>query len=328
MNNVQYIKDNANIKVILKHLDITSKNHGDSFRAPCPIHGGDNPNGFDINAITGNWYCHTQCKKGGDIIELVQQLTDSGFYQACEIIASISGFAIDGITFTKEEISLYEEAKRWFSAFKKVYKFKDYDMSYQEMYPVEKFRTLTKELLEEYGVFYSREFILNTNITKSRIGFPIIFKGQLVGVDLRATKLGDQIKWLRQPKGLSCGHLLYNYDKVIEDDLNYVILVEGIMDCLPLVQQGYSTVCTFGASITEQQKQLIENMGVDVYIAYDGDKAGYIGVNKTYNMLRNTCNVYYIEIPKDDDPGSIDGEVFDKLFVEAKILRKEINIEI
>jgi len=328
MNNIKYIKDNADIKAILKYLNVDIINNGDSYRAACPIHGGKNKSAFDINSITGMWFCHTKCKCGGDIIELVHRVTNSTFYAACELIAKISGFKLNGIEFTKEEITQYEEAKIYFSAFKEPFKFSEYNLSVQETYPVTSFRGLSKEILKEYGVFFSRTFILSHSITLARVGFPIIFKGKLIGVDLRATKIGDNIKWLRQPKGLSCGHALYNYDKVIESDKNYVIIVEGIIDCLKLVQMGFPALCTFGSSITKPQKQLLENLGIDIYIAYDGDEAGLKGTNQVYRELHKTCDIYNIIIPDGLDPGNIEEELFNTLFNSSKIMRSEINEKI
>ena len=325
MSNIAYIKTHADVKAIMESLGTEPRDHGASYRTQFPIHGGTNPLAFDINATTGSWYCHTQCQKGGDIIALVQQVKDVNFYGACEFIAKVSGFSLDGVTFTKEEISEYEEAKRWFGAFEKPYKHNDYDISVQTTYPVEGYRGLKKETLEAYGVFFSKEYILTNSISHNRIGFPIIFNEQVIGVDLRATKITDSIKWLRQPKGLSIGHALYNYDNVQDDD--YVVLVEGIMDALTLIQQGYPALCTFGASITKPQANLIRNLGVGVYIAYDGDTAGYKGVNQIYRELSQTCNLYNIKIPEGSDPGELEPEVFEGLFEGATMMRKEVMIK-
>ncbi len=325
MNNIKFIKSKADIKAILDYLGVDIIENGDSYRSSCPIHQGSNKSAFDINADTGMWFCHTKCKHGGDIIELVQSVMKISFFDACKLIADVSGFNIDEIKFTKEEVSLYKEAMKWFDAFKEEYKFKEYHLEIQETFPVTSYRDLTKDILEEYGVFFSRDFILSSGRpTHNKVGFPITFQGTIVGVDLRATKSNDNVKWLRQPKGIDCGHTLYNYDKVYESEDNYVIIVEGIIDCLKLVQYGYNVLCTFGASITNRQKQLIEDLGLTVYIAYDGDEAGLHGVDQVFDKLHYTCDIYYIDIPLESDPGMMKADEFKELFDNAKLMRSKL----
>jgi CHC2 zinc finger len=47
-------------------------------RGSCPIHSGEDDN-FAVNLETGEWYCHSQCQRGGDIIELEMVLTQLDF---------------------------------------------------------------------------------------------------------------------------------------------------------------------------------------------------------------------------------------------------------
>ena len=48
------------------------------WRGPCPIHQGKDDN-FAVDAETGRWYCHSQCGRGGDILELEAALTGGDF---------------------------------------------------------------------------------------------------------------------------------------------------------------------------------------------------------------------------------------------------------
>jgi hypothetical protein len=47
-------------------------------RAPCPIHKGKGDN-FAVKMETGEWFCQSQCQRGGDIIALEMALTGRGF---------------------------------------------------------------------------------------------------------------------------------------------------------------------------------------------------------------------------------------------------------
>jgi len=321
MKNIKYVKDHANLEKVLKYLKIDYTHNGDSYRSACPIHGGTSKTSFDINSETGMWYCHSKCKIGGDIIELVQKLKGISFLQACDLIADISGFTIDGIEFTKEEISHYEDAKEWIESLTEEIEFKEYNLDVQEIFKVNEYRGLSKELLEEYEIFYAKEFILSNGTTHNRIGFPIYFLNKLIGVQLRATRRNAIPKWISQPKGLSVGNALYNYDKICTQDIEFLIIVEGIMDCLALIEEGYPCVCTFGSKVTDKQKEFLENLGVDIYIAYDGDTAGRKGALKSFEKLQYTCDVYFIDIPDGHDPYTIDKELFRELFENAKKMR-------
>ena len=46
---------------------------GGEYRGPCPIHNGTGDN-FAISGETGQWFCHSKCGRGGDIISLHMDL--------------------------------------------------------------------------------------------------------------------------------------------------------------------------------------------------------------------------------------------------------------
>lgn len=71
-----------NIEDVLEHFNIEYTKAGNKLVMPCPVHGGDNPNGFSILLQgVGNWRCYThQCHeqhgspRGASLIKLVQCL--------------------------------------------------------------------------------------------------------------------------------------------------------------------------------------------------------------------------------------------------------------
>src|SRR5579885_1521497 len=54
------------------------KKPGGEWHAPCPIHQGQDLN-FSINPETGQWFCHSQCGRGGDIFDLEEALHGGDF---------------------------------------------------------------------------------------------------------------------------------------------------------------------------------------------------------------------------------------------------------
>jgi putative DNA primase/helicase len=63
---------------------------GDRWRVPCPIHNG-NRNSFAVNPQTGDWFCHSQCGRGGDIYKLQMELTGCDFKTAAAEVDRIVG---------------------------------------------------------------------------------------------------------------------------------------------------------------------------------------------------------------------------------------------
>lgn len=80
--------------------------------------------------------------------------------------------------------------------------------------------------------------------------------------------------------------LLYNYDAIIEDDTDTVILVEGVFDVIALTRKldlyenhRIVPVCTFGKKISDIQIYKLQNKGVkDIIIGYDSDASDAINV--------------------------------------------------
>jgi hypothetical protein len=63
---------------------------GTEWRGPCPVHNGEGDN-FAVHAETGQWYCHSCCQRGGDIIQLERELTGVDFPTALAQVNDIVG---------------------------------------------------------------------------------------------------------------------------------------------------------------------------------------------------------------------------------------------
>jgi DNA primase len=54
---------------------------GPEWRGPCPLHQGRRDS-FAINPLTGEWYCHSDCGRGGSLISFEMELTGKPFAEA------------------------------------------------------------------------------------------------------------------------------------------------------------------------------------------------------------------------------------------------------
>jgi len=122
------------------------------------------------------------------------------------------------------------------------------------------------------GAFDKRELFLG------RITLPIIHQNQVVAMTSRAIN-NNPIKYLNQK-----GPIKYAYGMDSLKD-NYVIVTEGPMDALSLIQLGYSAIGLLGANrLSEFVIQYLDNK--KVYICFDkdpnkaGDKATISVINK------------------------------------------------
>lgn len=102
--------------------------------------------------------------------------------------------------------------------------------------------------------------------------------------------------------------LLYNYDSVIEDETDTVIIVEGVFDCIALTRKlelydnhRVAVVATFGKKISQVQIYKLQSKGVrTVVIGYDGDAVA--SINKAAAQLNEYFEVLiaYIADPTQD----------------------------
>nr|DAR74270.1 MAG TPA: Toprim-like [Caudoviricetes sp.] len=99
--------------------------------------------------------------------------------------------------------------------------------------------------------------------------------------------------------------LLYNYDTIIEDETDTVIIVEGIFDVISLTRKldlyennRVSVVATFGKKISDTQIYKLQSKGVrTVVIGYDSDAME--AINKAANQLNEYFDVYIAKIDSD-----------------------------
>lgn len=99
--------------------------------------------------------------------------------------------------------------------------------------------------------------------------------------------------------------LLYNYDTVIEDETDTVIIVEGVFDVISLTRKldlyennRVSVVATFGKKISDTQIYKLQSKGVrTIVIGYDSDAME--AINKAANQLNEYFDVYIAKIDSD-----------------------------
>ncbi|MDL2320207.1 toprim domain-containing protein [Alistipes sp. OttesenSCG-928-B03] len=140
--------------------------------------------------------------------------------------------------------------------------------------------------------------------------FPVVDEGDVVGYVARHTwskeeidaynrkaKIRDDYRIMRFRNSTENDFvkLLYNYDAVIEDETDTVIVVEGIFDVIALTRKlelydnrRVAVVATFGKKISRTQIFKLQQKGVEtLIIGYDGDAVDAI------KRISDECKAYF-----------------------------------
>lgn len=95
----------------------------------------------------------------------------------------------------------------------------------------------------------------------------------------------------------------YTWQKIVEHDLDYVVLTEGPRDPLRLLSEGIPALAILGVNnITERKIEMIINMGVTtVYVMSDNDKGGKILRKNIKKAAKGKVSVKSIRLPEELD---------------------------
>lgn len=301
--------------------------HGDKIRACCKIHGGDSPTSFEVNTEENLWYCHSHCKIGGNPINLVQAIEHIDFLSAIKRMCQILKIDVEGIKYEQIDDKYHKEAKKFFASLKSEHSFDSFHVDNLVTCPIQSYRGVKNETLGRLGVEFCRQYPFTSSSgeklwLRDRVIFPITFNGKVVGHSLRSTNKSDKLRWIHAPYGLKKSHLLYNYD-VASDYIEStgdttLIVVEGIMDAVKIVDIGYdNVVAILGSSISQTQINLMMKISTNLILMFDGDEAGRQIVSQHIKELSKKFNVFTISLPENRDPGDIESSELKKILEDV-----------
>jgi DNA primase len=147
------------------------------------------------------------------------------------------------------------------------------------------------------------------------IMIPHVWRGKLVGWQLRhlvhegdkyycdiCLAVDGKVPKYKSTKGLPVSRTLYNYDNVVADGYDAVIIVESPMSALYLMSNGYpNVVATFGSYNSEQLG--VATVFPTIYLWPDNDPAGEKNVKAAIDTLRYMVDLRVVPVvnkPKGD----------------------------
>ena len=284
------------------------KQKGKRFWGCCPFHNEKTPS-FSVDTESQLYYCFG-CHKGGTVIHFVMEMERMEFMDAVKTLAERVHMPLPASTESAAEndsnrqkreriLDANVTAARFFhallwtdegaEALNYLYKrgLNDSDIKHFGLGASPHSRDGLYRELQRQG--FDDETLLSAGLIgrkenrtydmfRNRVIFPIInAQGRVLGFGGRA--MGDV-----QPKYLNTsdtpvfnkrqGLYAINFAKK-ERNLGRLVLVEGYMDTVSLRKHGVQgVVATLGTALTEEQARLIRRYAPEVWISYDGDKAG------------------------------------------------------
>ena len=294
------------------------KKNGSRYWGLCPFHHEKTPS-FSVNGEQNLYYCFG-CKAGGNVVQFVEEMEHLTYREAVEYLARQIHMPIPE---TQEDpdyerrrsqrerlLGANKAAARWYHAqlwLPENQRILDYlhkrgldDGTIRKFglgAAPEEWDALTRAL-EQQG--YTQEELRLAGLTvvkqetrfdmfRSRAIFPIIdAQGQVLGFGGRA--MGDaQPKYLNtsdtpvfnKRKGVYAANMLRK-----QRDLKRVILVEGYMDVVALIQHGVNgVVATLGTALTNEQARLLKRYAPEIWVSYDGDSAGQHAIMRALEIF-------------------------------------------
>jgi DNA primase len=341
------VKEKVSIPDVLDALGITDRfqRNKDLLIGICPLsshkHGPNpNPEQFKINRKNGVWlwHCFGDCQKGGDVIELVKEIT--GFDDAHVRFWFAEKFG-DRLTLSKPKRTQKEvkpkddpsvvngnaiqspqhdpsdhSATPSQSVTVKPLRFRlnlKTDVSYLNE------RGLDEETIILYGLGLCNRGVLKGYIAIPVYGHPheqganpLAYLGRWPGDDFDEAAGRPRYKW---PEGFLKSRIVYGLTEALVNSYEKpLIVVEGPFKVYHLFQAGFlNAVASFGSSLSDEQAAILAATGRPIVLMFDGDEAGRTGMRTAAGKLISKTFVRAVKLPDGIEPDDLSAEQLAKL---------------
>jgi len=347
---IQKVKDENDIVDIISET-VKLKKAGRNFTGLCPFHNEKTPS-FSVSQEKQIYKCFG-CGEAGNVITFLMKTKKLTFIDSLKLLADRANIDVDfdenkstaGKKYEKIYLLNVDTAKYFHNSLMKNKKAMSYFLN----------RGITEKLIRNFGLGYSNDSwnsllkylktkgyseldILNAGLIikspkgtyydrfRNRVMFPVFdYRGRLIGFGGRVMD-DTKPKYLNSPETsvFKKGINLYGLNFVVKnlkDD--FIIIVEGYMDCIALHQYGIANAAaSLGTALTINQAKLIKRYVDKVIIAYDADIAGQMATLRGLEILKQAgLDVRVLTVPEGKDPDEYirnnGREAFNKLLLNA-----------
>jgi len=321
------------VQVISSYIPL--KRAGSNFRGVCPFHKDTHPS-LNVSQSKQIFKCFA-CGKAGNVFTFVQEYERLSFMEAVKVLAGRAAIQIPEFDKTKvvstkrdQLIQVYAMTRDFYAdcLFKHGKGVLDYlaerKLSAETAkqlelgYALNSEKGLLNHLLKQgFGVSLLKESGLFSNVQgnmidffRDRLMFPIHDStGKVLAFGGRTLNDGSPIgKYINSPgtelytKGNELYGLFKSKYELGKD--NSVLVCEGYFDFLRVYESGFkNSVASLGTALTDEQIYLLARYTENIYMLYDGDKAGRkAAVRAALLCISKGLNPQIIELPDKQDP--------------------------
>jgi DNA primase len=244
----QDVKQVATPDHVMRYLAITLRQHGDTWRGPCPLCKDRDQRAFLITTSKRLFHCF-KCKVGGDMLKLVAEAKHIPTRDAALELAKFCGLELvtSGTGRTSAPVpgnSSPSPDRKGFDAEKYA---AGLDPANQALEPL----GISEQTLRQWKAGYSPAGVL-----RGKLALPIASKdGTIIGYVGRTLK--DETPTLLFPNGLSPSEYIFGADRVMEGEL---YLVRDPLDVLRAAESGVDNAVCFLCEITPQMLEMLSSL--------------------------------------------------------------------
>ena len=305
------------IPEILEHFDIEGLEYPNRYSFPCPIHGGDSPEGCSVftdgDSAVGNWRCWTnQCEQDyqSNIFGFIRGVLSNKDGKDVSLNATYN-FCLEFLKLDDSQLETQDRQPskevKLLEIFERKIERKPTTISREQIQstiniPAEYYinRGYREETLKTFDI--GTCFAKNKPMS-GRVVVPIYDEGyNYVGCVGRAIDDKLQPKWLHS-KGFK-KNILYGFNiaQNFMGDKGVLFILEGQGDVLRMYEAGFkNSVGIFGSSIGDDQLLVLEKSGVlNLIILTDYDEAGKKAASQIVKKCGRRFNYFRPQISKKD----------------------------
>ncbi len=324
------------IDVIGRHVPL--KKAGANYQACCPFHQEKSPS-FTVSPTKQFYHCFG-CGAHGTAIGFLMEYSGLGYVEAIQALAQQLGMPVPQDNAVRQE-SRSSSAPGMVEALRVASRYYRQQLKAStRAIDYLKRRGLTGEVAAKFGLGYAPDGWQNLAVAferyedavlaqtglvisseagkrydrfRDRIMFPILNqKGDVVGFGGRVLDHGEP-KYLNSPETalFQKGQELYGLFQARRAirDAGRVLVVEGYMDVVALVQHGIEyAVATLGTATTAVHVQKLLRHSDEVVFCFDGDAAGqraaWRALEQSLPVLTDHSRLAFLFLPQEHDPDS------------------------
>ncbi|MDX2182483.1 MAG: DNA primase [Gemmatimonadaceae bacterium] len=335
---VEQVADAADSVAIIGEY-VALKRHGNSYRGPCPFHGGKGPN-FSVQP--GKGYKCFVCGESGSVFTFLQKHLGLTFVDAVKSVGERVGIEVPDVKAKRDDEpdwraphwEMHAAAAEWCQRIL----WEDERGAAAREYLAG--RGIGREQADRFGLGFApregaslRQHLESLGFSaprqlesgllaqregsdelrarfRDRLMIPIQdVQGHHVGFGGRLLGPGEP-KYLNSPESpvFSKGKLLYllHAARPAMRKRERALVVEGYFDAIRLHLVGVEeTVAPMGTALTDEQAELLARVAPTVFLLYDADAAGQRATFRSgLELLRHGATVRVVTFPEGEDPDS------------------------